>query len=128
MAKRILVTGSSFLLLFFLFTPAIAETSDPDLLGVGYGAETGLSRSDPRVAVARIIQTLLQLLGTITLALIVYAGFLWVTSAGSEEKIEKAQGIIRAAVIGLIIIMSAYAVTTFVIGKLYFATSGYLFG
>ena len=47
----------------------------------------------------------------------VYAGYLWMTARGEEEKITKAQNIIKGTIIGLIVVMSAYAIT-------YFVTSG----
>src|SRR3989344_1501165 len=51
--------------------------------------------------VAQIIQVALSLLGVLLIVLILYAGFLWMTAAGSEEKISKAKKIIGAAIIGL---------------------------
>ena len=68
--------------------------------------------------VASVIRTVLSLLGVIFIVLIIYAGFLWMTSAGNEEKVTKAKNIMSAAVIGLVIVLSAYAITVFVIDKL----------
>ena len=61
---------------------------------------------------------LLLVLGILALSLVLYAGFLWMTSAGNEEKIDKAKGILKNAVIGLIIIMSSWGIVTFIIYKL----------
>lgn len=77
--------------------------------GAGYGAP-----QDPRTTVAVIIKTALQLIGIIFLVLIMYAGFLWMTAGGSEDNVTKAKKIISASVIGLAIVVSAYAITTFV--------------
>ena len=68
--------------------------------------------------VATVIRTLLAFLGVIFVVLIIYSGFLWMTSAGSEEKIGKAKSIMTAAVIGLVIVLSAYAITIFVLTKI----------
>ncbi|MBL7058794.1 hypothetical protein ISS03_05725, partial [Patescibacteria group bacterium] len=38
----------------------------------------------------------------------------WMTAQGNDTKIATARGIITNAVIGLIIVMSAYAITAFV--------------
>lgn len=73
---------------------------------------------DPRIMVANIIKMALGVLGTIFFVLIVYAGFLWMTAAGEEEKTGKAKKIISSGVIGLLIILSAYAITSFVINRL----------
>lgn len=75
--------------------------------------ETSLSET-----IGTVIKTALSLVGTIFLALTVYAGFLWMTASGDESQIEKAQNIIRAAVIGLVIALGAYGTTTFVVDKI----------
>ena len=87
------------------------DTADPDQ------ATTVLAEG-----VAQIIQVALSLLGVLLIVLILYAGFLWMTAAGSEEKISKAKKIIGAAIIGLAIILSAYLITAFVISQLIDAT------
>lgn len=77
---------------------------------------TGLS-SDFATSVGTVIKGVLSLVGTIFLVLTVYAGILWMTAQGSEEKVNKAKNIIQAAVIGLFIVMAAYAITAFVTSK-----------
>lgn len=79
--------------------------------------KTGLS-SNLADTVANVIKAILALVGTVFLVLTVYAGVLWMTAQGAEERVTKAQDIIKASVIGLIIIMSAYAITFFVTSKL----------
>lgn len=76
------------------------------------------------VAVARIIQAVIGFLGIIFLALIVYAGFTWMTAAGNEEKISRAKKIMSAAIIGAAIVIAAYAISYFVIDQLLLATQG----
>lgn len=79
------------------------------------GENTGLSdKKDPREIVARIINALLGLLGTIFLVYIIYAGYLWMTAGGEEQKIQEAQKHLKNAVIGLVIILCAYAITRMV--------------
>jgi hypothetical protein len=63
-----------------------------------------------------IIQTALSLLGVIFLVLMVYGGFLWMTDRGNEQQVKRAQNLISAAVIGLIIVLSSYAISYFVSG------------
>lgn len=74
-------------------------------------------QGDLTVSLGTVISTVLSLLGTIFLLLMVYAGILWMTASGNDEKVDKAQSIVRAAIIGLIITMSAYAITYFVTSK-----------
>lgn len=68
--------------------------------------------------VAAFIKGFLGLLGVIFVILIVVAGFNWMTAGGDEEKIKKATQTISRAVIGLIIIVAAYAITYFVFANL----------
>lgn len=64
-----------------------------------------------------IINIFLGLLGLIFVILIIYGGFLYMTAAGGEN-VKKATKVIIQAVIGLIIIVSAYAITGFVVDQL----------
>ena len=77
----------------------------------GYGSATGNTLSE---TVGKIIKIVLGFLGIIFLALTVYAGVLWMTAAGNEEKVTKALDILKTSVIGLIIIVAAYSITYFV--------------
>lgn len=52
--------------------------------------------------------------GTIFFILVVWAGLTWMTAAGNQENIKKAQDILKTAIIGLIIVLSAYAITRFI--------------
>jgi len=64
--------------------------------------------------IGALIGTFLSFLGIIFLILIIYGGFVWMTSGGNEAKVYKAKGIIRQAIVGLIIVLSAYSITAFV--------------
>ncbi len=70
------------------------------------------------------IKVALSLSGTIFLALIVYAGFLWMTASGNEEQVTKATDIVKMAVIGLVITLAAFSITTFVISRIGGASQG----
>lgn len=84
----------------------------------------GLPATDIRLVVARIIRVALGLLGIVALVLILYAGFLWMTAGGNEEQIATAKKFMLNTVIGLAVILSAYAIVSFVISKLVDATGG----
>jgi len=87
-------------------------------LGMEYGEQIGLAGTDPRIIIARIIQVALGFLGIIAVVLIMYAGWMWMTSEGNEEKITKAKNILKNAIIGLIIILSAFSIASFILNKL----------
>jgi Type IV secretion system pilin len=62
-----------------------------------------------------IIAALLGLVATVFFALMVYGGFLWMTAAGNGEQVGQAKKLIMNAVLGIIVISAAYAITNFVI-------------
>lgn len=65
--------------------------------------------------IARIINYALGLVGTISLLLFVYGGFIWMTSAGSSDKVKKGRDIIVWAVIGMAVVFMSYIAVKFVI-------------
>ena len=68
--------------------------------------------------ISSIIKSVLELLGFIFVVLMIYAGILWMTAGGNDKQVEKAKNIISRAAIGLIIVVSAYAVTYFIFANL----------
>ena len=65
--------------------------------------------------IGNLIRTFIGLLGIVFLVLIVYAGYLWLTAQGDDDKVKHSKELLKNAVIGLIIISAAYAVAAFVI-------------
>jgi len=72
--------------------------------------------------VTSVMQRDYSVMQGIFLILTVYAGFLYLTARGEEEKVTHAKETLQRGVIGLIIISAAYAIATFVIGALSTAT------
>ena len=64
-------------------------------------------------SIGTLINAALSFLGVLFLLLTIYGGYLWMTAAGNEEQINKAKKIITSALIGLIIVISAYIITKF---------------
>lgn len=86
-----------------------------------YG-QSAESPRDIRVVVANIIQVLLGLLGIIFVSLLIYAGFKYMTAAGNEDQTRDAKKQIMQSVIGLVIILTAYSITSFIINNVLEAT------
>ncbi len=89
------------------------------LAAAGLGTNVSLGQ-----VVSYVIKFVLSLLGIIFVILIIYAGFMWMTAAGNEEKITQAKKTMASATIGLAIVLAAYAITYFVIDQLLIATQG----
>jgi len=93
----------------------------------GFGLEqieevTLLGAEDIRLTIAKIIRVILGFLGIIALAIMLYGGYIYMTAGGNEQKVATAKKIIINGAIGLAIILSAFAITQFVLNKLAEAT------
>ena len=115
--------GMFVLTLLLVAGPVLAQ----DQFGVDVvGSSTGLSaggESGLRGMIGSIIQVALGFLGVVALVVVLIGGFQYMIAGGNEEKAKKARGWIISGVIGLAIIISAYAITTFVINSLVTATA-----
>jgi hypothetical protein len=104
------------------------QTADASLGLAEVGETVNLGQIDLRTIIARIIQVVFGVLGMVLLVIILYAGWLWMTSQGDEEKIMEAKNIIKNATIGLAIMLMAFSITTFIIRLLADATGARLGG
>ena len=84
---------------------------------VGSSAGIRTNRSLQEI-VGQIINIALGFLGILLLAYLLYAGFLWMTAGGDSKKVDEAKTMIRNAIIGLIIIVAAFAISNFVLTNL----------
>lgn len=66
----------------------------------------------------RAINVALSMVGLIFLVLMVYSGFLWMTARGEEDQVNKAKSIIKGTIVGLVLVLSAYAITFLVTNAL----------
>lgn len=64
--------------------------------------------------VGRVIRFSLGFLGTIFLVLTIYAGVLRATAGGNEEQVGKSNNIFKMSIVGAVIIVSSYSITTLV--------------
>ncbi|MBI5654328.1 hypothetical protein HZC53_01580 [Candidatus Uhrbacteria bacterium] len=81
-----------------------------------------LGSGDIRQTAARIINVALGFLGIVAVVIVLLGGFKWMIAGGSEEKTGEAKKLIVSGIIGLAIILSAWAITSFVISRLVTAT------
>ena len=102
----ILATG------FFVLLPIAASAQlniDPST-----GTTLGLEDKDLVQTVIDIVNYVLALLGLVAVIMILLGGFRWMTAGGNEEKVASAKKILSAAIIGLVIIILAWAIVFFV--------------
>jgi cbb3-type cytochrome oxidase subunit 3 len=119
----------SFILVFsFLMVVQVGLAVDPkdDNYGLNPTAinsklATKAQIDDPNrlsTIIGTIVGAALSFLGVVFFILIIYGGYMWMFSMGNEQTAGKAKDIIIAAVIGLVIVLMAYAITTFISGAI----------
>lgn len=69
-------------------------------------------------SIANIINAFLSILGIIFVILIIYSGINWMTAGGQEKKVSESKQMLKQAIIGLIIVLGAYALSIFIVGAL----------
>ena len=125
--KTLTILGVALVIGFFVWTGTpvmvFAQESGSDTFGLQPIQDTTILGSDDiRTIIARIINAALGLLGIIAISLIIYAGYVILTSGGDEEKVTEGKKIIVNAVIGLLIILASYGIVQFVFRLLSEAT------
>ncbi|MBI4713660.1 hypothetical protein HY771_00525 [Candidatus Uhrbacteria bacterium] len=112
--------------MFLSAAPALAQNNAITEIQKGLTAtnkEAGFGNTSLPVLVGGFIQVLLGVVGIIFLVLAVYAGVLWMTAGGDAKKVTSAKDILRNSLIGIIIIVAAYALTKFVVEQLVLAVA-----
>lgn len=79
---------------------------------------TTAEAQNPLIYAGKLISVVLGLLGVIFLVIIVNAGYGWMMAQGDATKITKAKDEIWRAVIGLLIIVGAYAIQYYVFDRI----------
>ncbi len=122
MKKTFFQTFIGLAMALFVITPALtllpASEAQAVDVGLNYGEQTGLNDTDPRTIAANIIKVILGFLGILAVIIILVGGFKWMTAAGNEDKVAEAKKIIVAGIIGLVIILAAWAIANFVLNAL----------
>ncbi len=94
-----------------------------DLLGDDFSDSSGLGQTDLKETLGNLIRVALGFLGIIAVVIVLMGGFKWMTAGGNDDKVREAKQLLIAGVIGLAIILSAYAITAFVLESVLSATA-----
>ncbi len=107
--------------IFFIFNNVLAATST--LQGLdrtanripAYEEQVDTDAVDfVQTKTGQLIGIVLAFVGVIFLVLMIFAGISWMTSAGNQEKVKKAKDLIIHSIIGLILVLAAYAAVAFI--------------
>jgi hypothetical protein len=100
-----------------------------DVLAQGVGLQpprppSGLGRlgANPNLGISGlityIINILLGIVGIIAVIFLIYGGFRYITAGGGDEGTKEAKGIIKNALIGLIVVILSYVLVIVIINAL----------
>lgn len=110
-------------LIAILVLPYFVFASSPISKLQSVGRQSGYQpNTDSTTAVGiagTVVNVFFSILGVIFLILMLYGGYNWMIAGGDNSKVEKAKDTIKRAVIGLIIIISAWVITAFVTTNLF---------
>ena len=114
--RKYLTIFVTFFIFSAVFLPSLVSAQTPPSFDPGgkIRTETGLGNESVEDITIGIINAVLAILGLITIAFIIYGGILWIFSGGNTETIKKAQGVLRASIIGLFIVLASYGIAQYV--------------
>lgn len=92
---------------------ALAQVSSPS---DNIGGSVGLGTANLKTVIVNVISLALSFVGLVSVVMIILGGFQWMVSAGNEERIARAKKTISGAIVGIIIVLLAWAIVTFVAG------------
>lgn len=110
--KRLRFPLTAFLLLFATDAWAEPTLTQTGLKAAGGSAGFG-TNSSPATVVAAIVNGVLGLSGLIFVVMIVWGGVQYLIAQGDPDRVKNAKATMTWSVVGLIAILAAYAVTTF---------------
>ncbi len=101
---------------FFNFQAVLAYDFElhSGLGDAGYEAgydDAGLTDQSVSQIAGSVVKQVIAYVGVFFLLLTIYAGFIWMLSRGNEQEVERSKKILQNAIIGLIVVLLAYAIT-----------------
>jgi len=117
MKKHLTLIGVVLMLTLLLATPVLAQNLDNNFMNQ-FQAGAQIGNAGIAQVIGKVVKAVLSILGLVALVIFIIAGFQWMTSGGNKEKIAGAQKLMGAAVIGLVIVIIAYAAAGFIVSAL----------
>jgi hypothetical protein len=112
---------------YFVFAQDSTDTNTNNPMNrlevVGSGDQGAYAEADEftlSMIIGQAVNILLSFLGIIFIILIILAGYHWMTASGNQETITKAKGSLKSSIIGLLIVVGAYAVWELIASQLLF--------
>lgn len=94
-----------------LWLLAATDKIDPGSIGINNPP------TDPNTTLANILTTVYAWAGIVAVIVIIVAGFYYTTSSGDTAGLQRAKLAIIGSAVGLIVIIMAFAITQFILGR-----------
>ncbi|MBU0667498.1 pilin [Patescibacteria group bacterium] len=95
------------------YAQLISPADQPGRLAEATGGEGSF-----RNLILTFLNFFLGFLGLLAVVMVIYGGILYVTAAGEQDKLDKGKKIIMYAVVGIVIILLAFALVNTILGGL----------
>ena len=123
--RLLLAFISSAVFLLFVANSAFAQDTVSEGFNIAQNIGGGaFGTTDIREVIVNIVNIALGFLGIIAVIIIIYAGWLWMTSAGNPDQVDSAKKTLRNAVIGLGVIIASWAIVGFFVNQFIAGTGG----
>ena len=120
-----------FLLMLILLGPQLClaaqsgfEAARNSLQSAGNEAYGDQAQTDLPAVVGKVVNAFLAVLGIVLTIVIIRGGFMYMTAGGEQKKVEDGKHWIINGIIGLVIVLLAYALSSFVVSSMINATTG----
>lgn len=90
----------------------------PGCSGTSNSSVCGSTGDNANTFIKSLVDTLLFILGAISVLVIIVAGIMYATSAGDAGRVKKAKDTLMYAVIGLVVALLAYGIVNFVLTQI----------
>ena len=97
------------------FSGKLDEIADRAGFDLAFDAGGAYSLTD---MIGDIISSALALIGVVFLIIAIVAGYRWMMAGGNEETVANAKKTLSRAIVGVVIVLSAYAITYYVVNAL----------
>ncbi len=121
MKKTIFIIILSLAFIFSMSGRALAvpAPADPNMVKLDNPLEG--NKTEATQIISKVITTALGIIGALTLLMLVYGGFQWLTSAGNPEKVKMGTQTMVWAIIGVLLVFASYMLlstfTNYLTGK-----------
>ncbi len=107
-------------LFVFLFVPSFLSAQTPDGWYTNMGDKDLYLSEDlqPREAAVGLINLVLSFLGLVAVVIVLIGGFKWMTAGGNEEKVGSAKKLLVGGLVGLVIVLLAWGISSWVLATI----------